>query len=150
MQRDGGPGGAGGAGNPVGGSFTGPAQALELIGDHAYAYSGVVEAAASGDIDVATTYLNITTGNFYTVGKFQFYQTSGSSNAITFAVKINGAVILMYPVEGRVVRNGSQDENFAILTPYTEVLVVGIAGTIGSAGSVANGAVTYTGRIYRG
>ena len=29
----------GGAGNPVGGSFTGPAEALEIIGDHCYAYS---------------------------------------------------------------------------------------------------------------
>ena len=25
----------GGAGNPVGGSFTGPAEALEIVGDHA-------------------------------------------------------------------------------------------------------------------
>ena len=40
MQRDGGPGGAGGAGNPTGGSFTGPAEALEIVGNHAYAYSG--------------------------------------------------------------------------------------------------------------
>ena len=38
----------GGAGNPVGGSFTGPAEALEVIGDHAYAYSGEITLASSG------------------------------------------------------------------------------------------------------
>ena len=139
----------GGAGNPVGGSFTGPAQALEVIGDHAYAFSGEVEAAASGDINNATTFLSFTTGNFYTVGKFQFYQTDGDADAITFAVKINGAIILTYPVEGRVTRSGSPDENFAILTPYTEVLVVGIGGIKGSAGTSANGAAVYTGSIHR-
>ena len=32
----------GGAGNPVGGSFTGPAEALEIAGDFAYAYSGEI------------------------------------------------------------------------------------------------------------
>jgi len=143
----------GGAGNPVGGSFTGPAEALELVGGkdslHAYAYSGIVEAASSGDIDSATTYLSFTTGNYYTVGKFQFFQTAGTGDSITFGVKINGNLILAYPVEGRTVRNGSQDENFVIITPYTEILVVGIGGIIGSAGSAVNGSVTYTSRAYR-
>ena len=36
-------GGVGGAGNPVGGSFTGPAEALELSLNYAYGYSGQVD-----------------------------------------------------------------------------------------------------------
>ena len=145
------PSGGGGGGGPVGfaNSFTGTAQALELVGNHCYGYSGQISPASGGDIDNATTFLSFTTGNFYTVGKFQFYQTDGTGNTITYAVKINGALILAYPVEGRTTRSGSPDENFAILTPYTEILVVGISGSIGSGGTVAAGCVTYTGRIYR-
>ena len=148
------PNGAGGGGGGgivgVGNSFTGTAQALELVGDHAYAYSGEVQAASSGDIDTATTFLTFTTGNFYTVGKFQFYQTDGDADILTFGVKLNGTLLFAYPVEGRSTRSGSPDENFAILTPYTEVLVVAIAGTKGAAGAAANGCATYNGRIYRG
>jgi len=55
----------GGAGNPVGGSFTGPAEALEVIGDHAYAYSGVVAVSVGSTAD--TTCLKFTSGNFYSV-----------------------------------------------------------------------------------
>ena len=46
MGLDGGGGGGGGI-LGVTGSFTGPAQALELIGNHAYAFSGGVQDAAS-------------------------------------------------------------------------------------------------------
>ena len=41
MAPIGGPTGGGQAGFGSGGSFTGPAEALELVGNHAYAYSGV-------------------------------------------------------------------------------------------------------------
>ena len=49
-------GGVGGAGNPVGGSFTGPAQALEIIGDLGYAYSGAVGVGA-GDVTMLSLQL---------------------------------------------------------------------------------------------
>ena len=37
----------GGAGNPVGGSFTGPAEALEIVGDHGLALSGLFSSNTS-------------------------------------------------------------------------------------------------------
>ena len=40
-------GGVGGAGNPVGGSFTGPAEALEIVGDHGLALSGLFSSNTS-------------------------------------------------------------------------------------------------------
>tara|TARA_R100000306_G_scaffold60049_1_gene59652 strand:+ start:14 stop:439 length:426 start_codon:yes stop_codon:yes gene_type:complete len=66
----------GGAGNPVGGSFTGPAEALEIVGDHAYAYSGV-----QGINGTESNLLSFTTGNFYFVGtlQFQYVQLQGES-----------------------------------------------------------------------
>ena len=49
----------GGVGNPVGGSFTGPAQALEIIGDHAYGISGQFGIDSSNVV----THFEFTSGN---------------------------------------------------------------------------------------
>ena len=49
----------GGAGNPVGGSFTGAAEALEVYGDFAAAYSGNIQVNTS-----AVTHLEFITGNY--------------------------------------------------------------------------------------
>ena len=57
----------GGAGNPVGGSFTGPAEALEIYGDFAAAYSGQQNINTS-----AVQHLKFTTGNYLFVGDLQF------------------------------------------------------------------------------
>ena len=61
MQRDGGPGG-GGQGHGTGASFTGPAEALEIVGNHAYAYN---RQAVNDD---TATFFEFTTGNYYFVG----------------------------------------------------------------------------------
>jgi hypothetical protein len=72
----GGGSGAGGAGNPVGGSNpAGIGQTLNYIGNHAYATSGMVAGTTSG----RTTYLEFQTGNAYIIGELQ----QGSTNETT-------------------------------------------------------------------
>ena len=56
-------GGVGGAGNPVGGSFTGVSFALEYILDRCYSYSGMLDPSTSEQ-----TQLEFTTGNKLIVG----------------------------------------------------------------------------------
>ena len=86
----------GGAGNPVGGSFTGAAEALEIVGDHAYAYSGVL------DIGPETDMLNFTTGNFLFVGTVQFNYIELNAYHFRYRFYLNDAI-----VEGFVEPSGS-------------------------------------------
>ena len=50
----------GGAGNPVGGSFTGPAETAEYVNDRTYAYSGTISATNSS---TPITMLKYTSGS---------------------------------------------------------------------------------------
>ena len=84
-------GGVGGAGNPVGGSFTGPAKTLELVGDHIYAYSGIV-----GVTDDETSMIEATSGNYYAVCKIQFLSNMASGNDYVAKVYLNNAIIIEF------------------------------------------------------
>ena len=129
----------GGAGNPVGGSFTGPAEALEIIGDHAYAYSGSI------DVENQTTVLDFTSGNYYFVGKFEFAGnwSDAGSNYVLVNVSFNDVVVLKI-AEHRDLGAGSEQPFSLIIPPYTEVKVV-YAGVGASTEFTTN----LTGRIYR-
>jgi len=142
MQRDGGPGGPGAGGNPTGGSFTGTAEALEIIGDHCYAYAGVLTAANTP----GTVYLSFKSGNYYAVVNIQCYNTVNDSSVINWEFELNGTKIFEYFQEGRSsIPINVQEGNALIISPYTEVIVRGI-----TTGDVVTGAVVLTGRIYRG
>jgi len=147
MQRDGGPGGAGGAGNPTGGSFTGPAETLELVGNHAYAYSGLF--AASGSEQTA---LSFTTGNYYLVG---FIQVNGAVDddapenvtLTSLRVAFNGTNLFIL-VTGVSDILGDVSARQAIVIPqYTDVVA-----TLDNQSTAADqyASVILTGRIYRG
>ena len=128
----------GGAGNPVGGSFTGPAQALEIIGDHAYAYSGIKASSAT-----PTAYLSFTTGNYYFVGNIEPQYFTSSGNDVQFFTQLNGTTITS------VILNNSTSVQYTgagiVIPPYTqvEVLIDNLDGGTSSVG------VTIAGRIYR-
>ena len=62
----------GGAGNPVGGSFTGPAEALEIYGDFCAAFTGN-QAASTTPAEV----LKFTTGNYIAVVTLQINMGCG-------------------------------------------------------------------------
>jgi len=147
MQRDGGPGGAGGAGNPTGGAFTGPAEALEIIGDHVYAYSGGITTSNS---DYATL-LSFTTGNFYTVGTLTLDASTTDSDPAAglrsnFKLSMNGVVIGNFAtVSGQGSAASPSDVIPILIPPYTEIIV-------GNRATATTGTVfcQIVGRIYRG
>jgi len=131
-------GGVGGAGNPVGGSFTGPAQALEIIADFAYAASGNIEDAGTGGPN--TTLLSFTTGNYLFVGDLDFTNSARLGHDIYLNVTMNGNII-----------NETQENSTGIvpmtfhyiIPPYTEITVEW------GANSTYNGSAFMSGRIYR-
>ena len=133
----------GGAGNPVGDSFTGPAEALEVIGDHAYAYSGNVGTTSSN-----TTMLKFTTGNYYFVGGLEMH-----GNFATIAANNTNIRIVMNNSEIVETTNTTQQDSTLfdfpiqiIIPAYTEVEV-----TFSQAqGTTIDMQATLVGRIYRG
>lgn len=150
MQRDGGPGGAGGAGNPVGGSFTGPAEALEILGNHGYAYSGQVPTDLT---QALTEMISFTSGNYYFVGQWTVCGAvnkdgdSGTGGIDQFYLSFNGTTI-------QSLRTDTAEEDQPglftvpiIIPSYTIVVCEGVS-------SLDNGnwviSQTLTGRIYRG
>lgn len=147
MQRDGGPGGAGGAGQPTGGSFTGPAEALEIAGDFAYAYSGSFSATTT-----ATTRLKFTTGNYLFVGEIRLCgmideTSAGNGRITTMTVKLNGSKVLYSKTAAAEEDMPSADVAPIIIPAYTEVEVIQDASDV-EADLV--GTISMTGRIYRG
>ncbi len=146
MQRDGGPGGAGGAGNPTGGSFTGPAEALEIVGDHAYAYSGQLAAAT---VDVL--HLSFTSGNYYFVGALSclgqtLANNTPSGGISNFKLALNGTIVAAVKTDTKEEDSPSNAIIPIIIPPYTEVTVNVESGDDTSFSTNAN----LTGRIYRG
>ena len=136
------PSGGGGSGGPVGfaNSFTGTAQALEIVGDYAYSYSGSI-----GVPNSETTLSSFTTGNFYMVAKWYPGYASESGDNMQFRIKFNGTQIYQTTLDSRLVGSPYQWIEL-IIPPYTEVLV--ICEDKSGSGPV-NVTSTITGRIYR-
>jgi len=135
----------GGAGNPVGGSFTGPAQAIEIIGNHAYAYSGVIASkAASAPLD--NPGVSFTTGNYYTVAQIGWVESSANADDKFISMSMNDSIIYQGKWDpSTVLSDMNQDQPIqVVIPPYTEFLV----------GFDSNGSGNYctillSGRIYR-
>ena len=131
----------GGAGNPVGGSFTGPAEALEILGNHAYAMSGAFNPASTTG-SAGTTYLNFTSGNYYFVGTLGVYDKTAGAHERFADVTFNGVTIIDIKEDG----NPDWLNNFPIdiiIPSYTDVEV-----KLGSTDE-APFSVVLVGRIYR-
>jgi len=144
MQRDGGPGGPAGGGNPTGGSFTGPAEALEILGDHAYAYSGAVTTVGTGSAN--TTASKFKTGNFYFVGTLSAQNDSTADVTSFLDVTLNGTPVVDIRYRPGGLSAITMDFPLPIIIPpYTDVEVnVGI----NSGSNIWTTQIT--GRIYRG
>ena len=139
-------GGVGGAGNPVGGSFTGPAQALEIYGDYATALSGMFEANTAEQ-----TMLDFTSGNYLFVGRVTFTgfvkpsaPQGGSIGAALVSLNGNNVAILKNDGDNETQPTISYCE--LIIPAYTEVKVTCEA----NADDADNlGSVIMTGQIIR-
>jgi len=136
-------GGGGGGGGLLGvsNSFTGPATALEIVGDFGYAASGSVADASTGGAN--TTLLEFTTGNFTWVGTLDFTTTMVASNNVYLNIFMNGALV-SESIE-RTSSSLTKPIHFSFIIPaYTEFLV-----KWGNNHSTLNGSVFMSGRIYR-
>ena len=142
MQRDGGPGGAGGAGNPVGGGFTGPAENIELVGDHFYSYSGPVTNVGTGSADTTTN--RFRTGNYYCVGQIMWANNQQGADAIYFDVYMNEAKIIQLQWDGSPALESNPPFNI-VIPAFTEV-----EAKWGIASGSKQMCILFTGRIYRG
>ena len=139
-------GGVGGAGNPVGGSFTGPAEALEIIGDHAYAYSGNF-----GALDTDQTLLQFQSGNFYFVGQIFVSgpcDPTGLGNGAISAFQLNLNDVLIWNI--KIDTTEEDSPSFAvvpvIIPPYTEVKLT-VISILEDSGRVTSSNIT--GKIFR-
>jgi len=139
MQRDGGPGAGG---NPTGGSFTGPAEALDIYGDFAAAYSGVISDAASGS--AASSMLKFTTGNFNFVGHLNLTDSAVANDNMYLVMTLNGATVINLVYRSGAAGTDNLNPYNVLIPSYTEVEI-----KFGSSGTV-DGTAWLVGRIYRG
>ena len=115
----------GGAGNPVGGTFTGPAQNLEIIANHAYGFTGLFAGSTS-----PKTGFDFTSGNYLFVGTFQYNapvdnDNPGLSNSGTASVNFNGTPVALLKAGDNDASNSPQSVTMdIIIPPYTEVTVI--------------------------
>jgi len=139
-------GGGGSGGGPVGvsNSFTGAAEALEVMGEHAYAYSGVLD--IGGD---ETNMLLFNTGNFYFVGTIQFNYLERQGEAFQYKFYLNDSVVQGFVESGGASGDPQAPTTFMniIIPPYTEVKATA-QNVVDTA--TRNQVCNMAGRIYRG
>ena len=148
MQRDGGPG-AGGAGNPTGASFTGPAESLEILGDHGYAYNSTgTEAPFAG----MTTMLSFTSGNYYLVGEWtvcgavNISASSDTGGIDQFYLSYNGTTIQSLKTDTQQEDSPTLYTVPIIIPPYTEVVCQAVSSLNTNSWVISQNII---GRIYR-
>jgi len=136
-------GGGGSGGGPVGvsNSFTGPSEALELVGDHAYAYANVQASTTSANA------FDFTTGNYYFRGKIEFNPqleyASGASGIARIRIKLNGAVVGLLLTESTDFYRSSMN----LVIPAYTIVTVEVVSAEDSADEIIT--LGLTGRIYR-
>lgn len=135
-------GGAGGGGIlGVGDSFTGAAEALEIIGNHCYAYSG---AFAVSDTDEHKL-LSFTTGNFYSLVDFTFWRRSWEDDDISYYVEMNGTQVVAWI--GRSSEPNGSNMPIPLVIPAYTLLEAYIDKQQQANDSIVG--INITGRIYR-
>jgi len=140
--------GGGGGGGPVGvaNSFTGPAEALEVIGNHCYAYA--IHGATTGEVD----YLSFTSGNFYTVAEITFNGhlefANGNGTFDEWKLQMNGTIIGVYKTETTLTTADLVGTVVipVLIPPYTEIIVSCVTNDT-NADKV--GSCSIIGRVYR-
>jgi len=136
-------GGGGGGILGVSGSFTGPAETLEITGDFCYAYSGEVDIN-----NVEASLLEFRTGNFTAVMDLQFnYSGASSSDDYIYKTYLNDRVVQAYIMTNSD-QYGYQNTIVQIIVPpYTQVKCT---ADNQSSGTARPQICSVTGRIYRG
>ena len=133
----------GGAGNPVGGSFTGPAEALEIVLDRCYAYSG--EQTTTNTVE--KTFLEFTTGNYVAEIWLQYGSASGGGVDVKARTYLNDSNMI------EIIHAANYDENQDAKIPMRLILpaYTRFKFTLqGQSTQTSEWSVWVTGRIHRG
>ena len=119
-------GGVGGAGNPVGGSFTGASLGLEYVLDRCYAYSGTQDPS-----NAEQTLLEFKTGNKLIVGSLTCVGPVPNNGAgvasggiSAFTLTFNGGEITRMKVDTLQEDQAAQQTVPLVIPSYTEVKLV--------------------------
>ena len=131
--------GGGGAGNVAGGNPVGTGTALNYIGDHAFAYSGVISVTNS-----TISLLDTTIGATYIVAKVQPSVNVDTSDNMFFKILINGEEIYATLI-GSTTSNSPYEEVEMIIPSYAHFQVT-CENDSSSTGREC--AVVVTGRAY--
>lgn len=137
-------GGGGSGGGPIGSSnsFVGPQEALELVGDHAYAYNLL------SINNTTATLMEFTSGNYYIVGTIAMGRNMKSGAETTFNLYFNDGVVYSAKYDNGVSSTlvmPSQAPLPVIIPAYTKVKVECVVD-----GDEDDIAIVISGRIYRG
>jgi len=145
----GGPTGGGQAGFGSGGSFTGPAEALEILGDHAYCIPGPISPPTDAS---PITCMEFTSGNYYLVGDLTttgalIAEPHSSGFIDAFSLFFNDVEVMRFKID-----SGEEDMPAYILVPIVIPSYTKVKLTTASSSSNASWLTSsqITGRIYRG
>tara|TARA_R100001530_G_C4210921_1_gene127403 strand:+ start:44 stop:433 length:390 start_codon:yes stop_codon:yes gene_type:complete len=124
-------------------TFLAPNKGVSFLGEHAFAYSGLLDSGAS---DAEVTFLDFQTGKEYIVGRIQcFYSTDTvQSSDMIYRIKLNGQIVSQY-IDVEDIRMAGDPHQFIpiIIPPNTHVEV-----TIASIAGAQQQSVMFTGRVY--
>ena len=136
------PSGGGGGGGLLGvsNSFTGASQGIQIVGNHAYAASGLVESGTTTE----TTMLEFQTGNYYFVGYHHFVYSNDTSQDMTYRLYFNNGVIWQYVAQTAQSDVEGRNDLYIVIPAYTQ-----IKATHESDGASRDSCAFMTGRIYR-
>jgi hypothetical protein len=130
-----------GGGNPVSSSNpAGTGTTLNYVGNHAYAYSGLI-----GIDNGAPVMLDFTTGNSYITATFDYGNSTTSGDDIQFKINLNGETIMVTHTRGPVNSGNAGLQPVLIIPPYSRIE---ITGTNFSSSTARLCVVAITGRVY--
>jgi len=116
-------------------------KSLNIIGKHAYGYSGLVAVNNSEN-----TFFEFTSGNYYTLADLQILNFSNSGDDMQYKVYLNETLVASWlPSSPTNLSEPPQPLRF-LITPYTEVKITG--ENVSSSAGRSNSA-NIRGRIYK-
>jgi len=112
-------GGGGSGGGPVGisNSFTGAAEALEIMGNHIYGYSGLVAVA-----NAETNLINTTSGSYYARAQVLFsYANDPTGDDCIYRIRMNETIIWQHVADHALAQYAFLQDIPIVIPPYTEL-----------------------------
>ena len=135
----------GGAGNVAGSNPAGTGTSLNYIGEHAYAYSGVIGVSNS-----LATLLDFSIGNSYIMAKFQpFYNDAEQGDNVVFEIKVDSELIYSIELAGATTANthrGDPNPIPILIPPYAHITVEGKNATDSDTRNIG---IVITGRVHQ-